>query len=181
MVASVMPGFNDAHTHLGEAGLQRLTVNLTECSRLPEFRERIKARVKTATPGEWIAGGGWDETLWPVKEVPTRADIDEATGDHPVLLERVDGHAAVANTRALEMAGITSATKDPQGGRIVRDESGWPNGVLRDTAVRMVTPTHPFAFSTCQAPSSPGIGIAGLGAVGCDFGTGLLIAPKFPG
>jgi predicted amidohydrolase YtcJ len=140
----VMPGFNDAHTHLGEAGLQRLTVNLTGVQSLTEFRERIKARVKTATPGEWIAGGGWDETLWPVKEVPTRADIDEATGDHPVLLERVDGHAAVANTRALEMAGITSATKDPQGGRIVRDESGWPNGVLRDTAVKMVTPLIPL-------------------------------------
>jgi predicted amidohydrolase YtcJ len=139
----VMPGFNDAHTHLGEAGLQRLTVNLTGVQSLTEFRERIKAYLKTATPGEWIAGGGWDETLWPVKEVPTRLDIDELTGDHPVLLERVDGHAAVANTKVLEMAVITSASKDPQGGRIVRDASGQPNGVLRDTAVKMVTPLIP--------------------------------------
>ena len=109
----VMPGFNDAHTHLGEAGLQGLTVNLTGVQSLTEFRERIKARLETATPGEWIVGGGWDETLWPVKELPTRWDIDEVTTDHPVLLERVDGHAAVANTRALRMASITLASKDP--------------------------------------------------------------------
>jgi predicted amidohydrolase YtcJ len=134
----VMPGFNDAHAHLGEAGLQRLTVNLTGVQSLAEFRERIKARLKTAAPGEWIIGGGWDETLWPVKQVPTRVDIDDLTSDHPVLLERVDGHAAVINTRALEMAAITSDSKDPQGGRIIRDASGQPNGVLRDTAIKIV-------------------------------------------
>jgi predicted amidohydrolase YtcJ len=139
----VMPGFNDAHTHLGEAGLQRLTVNLIGVQSLAELRERLLARLKTAIPGEWITGGGWDETLWPVKEVPTRADIDELTGNHPVLLERVDGHAALANTRALQLAGITSANKDPQGGRIIRDASGQPNGVLRDTAVKIVTQLIP--------------------------------------
>ncbi|HEX4427047.1 MAG TPA: amidohydrolase family protein, partial [Terriglobales bacterium] len=126
---------------------QGLTINLTGVQSLTEFRERIKARVATAIPGEWIIGGGWDETLWPVKEVPTRWDIDEVTTDHPVLLDRVDGHAAVANTRALRMASITLASKDPQGGQIVRDTSGQPNGVLRDTAVGAVSrlvpaPTH---------------------------------------
>jgi predicted amidohydrolase YtcJ len=139
----VMPGFNDAHTHLGEAGLQRLTVNLIGVQSLAELRELLLARLKTAIPGEWIVGGGWDETLWPVKEVPTRTGIDELTGDHPVLLERIDGHAALANTRALQLAGITSASKDPQGGRIIRDGSGQPNGVLRDTAVKIVTPLIP--------------------------------------
>ncbi len=139
----VMPGFNDAHTHLGEAGLQGLTVNLTGVQSLTEFRERIKARLETATPGEWIVGGGWDETLWPVKELPTRWDIDEVTTDHPVLLERVDGHAAVANTRALRMASITLASKDPVGGQIVRDSGGQPNGILRDTAIQAVTPLIP--------------------------------------
>ncbi len=139
----VMPGFNDAHVHLGEAGLQALTVNLTGVQSLTEFRERIKARLETATPGEWIVGGGWDETLWPVKELPTRWDIDEVTTDHPVLLERVDGHAAVANTQALRMASITIASKDPQGGQIGRDASGQPNGILRDTAIQAVTPLIP--------------------------------------
>jgi predicted amidohydrolase YtcJ len=133
-----MPGFNDAHVHLADAGLQGLTVNLNGVQSLTEFRERIKARLATATPGEWIIGGGWDETLWPVKEVPTRWDIDEVTTDHPVLLERVDGHASVANTLALRMASITLASKDPQGGQIVRDTTGQPNGVLRDTAIGAV-------------------------------------------
>jgi predicted amidohydrolase YtcJ len=139
----VMPGFNDAHVHLAQGGLQGLTVDLTGVESLTEFRERIKVRVATATPGEWIVGGGWDETLWPVKEVPTRWDVDEVTTDHPVFLERVDGHAAVANTCALRMASITLASKDPQGGQIVRDATGQPNGVLRDTAVQAVTPLIP--------------------------------------
>src|SRR5580704_10436188 len=139
----VMPGFNDAHVHLDEAGLQGLTVNLNGVQSLTEFRDRIKARLETATPGEWIVGGGWDETLWPVKELPTRWDIDEVTTDHPVLLQRVDGHAAVANTRALRMASITLASKDPVGGQIVRDTTGQPNGVLRDTAIQAVTPLIP--------------------------------------
>jgi predicted amidohydrolase YtcJ len=135
----VMPGFNDAHVHLGESGLQGLTVNLTGVQSLTEFRERIKARVATAGAGEWIVGGGWDETLWPVKEVPTRWDVDEVSTGHPVFLERVDGHAALANTRALQMASITLASKDPQGGQIARDANGQPSGILRDTAMKIVT------------------------------------------
>ena len=135
----VMPGFNDAHVHLGESGLQGLTVNLTGVQSLTEFRERIKVRVATAAAGEWIVGGGWDETLWPVKEVPTRWDVDEVTTEHPVFLERVDGHAAVASTRALQMASVTLASKDPQGGQIARDANGQPSGILRDTAMKMVT------------------------------------------
>jgi predicted amidohydrolase YtcJ len=135
----VMPGFNDAHVHLGESGLQGLTVNLTGVQSLTEFRERIKARVATAEAGEWIVGGGWDETLWPVKEVPTRWDVDQVTAGHPVFLDRVDGHAAVANTRALQMASITLASKDPQGGQIARDANGQPSGILRDTAMKIVT------------------------------------------
>jgi predicted amidohydrolase YtcJ len=139
----VMPGFNDAHVHLGEGGLQGLEVNLNGVQSLAEFRERIKARAATTAPGEWIVGGGWDETLWPVKKVPTRLDIDKVTTGHPVLLERVDGHAAVANTQALQMANITAASKDPQGGLIVRDATGQPNGILRDTAMKVMTPLIP--------------------------------------
>jgi predicted amidohydrolase YtcJ len=135
----VMPGFNDAHVHLGAAGLQGFTVNLTGVQSLTELRARIKARLATSAPGEWIVGGGWDETLWPVKEVPTRWDLDEVTTEHPVYLERVDGHAAVANTQALRMASLTLASKDPQGGQIARDRTGQPNGILRDTAMKIVT------------------------------------------
>src|SRR5438105_9268862 len=130
----VMPGFNDAHLHLASAGFEKLNVNLVGAKSLDEFRERLRARAQTAAPGEWITGGGWDETLWPVKALPSRWDLDEVTKTHPVFLQRVDGHIAVANTRALQLAGITIASRDPAGGRIDRDESGAPNGILRETA-----------------------------------------------
>jgi predicted amidohydrolase YtcJ len=134
----LMPGFNDAHMHLTNAGFKRLTVDLTGTRSLEEFRERIRKRVETAEPMEWITGSGWDETLWPVKELPTRWDIDEVTLDHPVYMERIDGHVAVANTLALKLSRVTLASKDPAGGEIGRDATGQPNGVLRETAKEMV-------------------------------------------
>src|SRR5256885_13839362 len=143
----VMPGFNDAHLHLASAGFQRLTVNLVGAKSLTEFRDRIRARVETAEPGEWIVGSGWDHTLWPVKELPSRWDIDEVSRGHPCLLQRVDGHIAVANTRALQLASVPLASKDPAGGKIDRDSSGQPTGILRETAREAVAgvipkPTH---------------------------------------
>jgi predicted amidohydrolase YtcJ len=143
----VMPGFNDAHLHLADAGFERLTVNLVGVKSLDEFRERLRAKVDAAAPGDWILGAGWDETLWPVKAPPTRWDIDEVTTDHPVFLTRVDGHVAVANTRALQLASITIASRDPKGGKIDRDSTGQPNGILRERAREAVVavlpqPTH---------------------------------------
>ncbi len=141
----VMPGFNDAHMHLASAGLEKLNVDLVGAKDIDDFRARLRARVQTTAPGEWISGGGWDETLWPVKVVPTRKDLDDITGGHPVLLSRIDGHIAVANTRALVLAGIIGAktgttkeaTKDPAGGKIDRDSSGAPTGILREQAVEL--------------------------------------------
>ncbi len=143
----VMPGFNDAHMHLAHAGQEKLSVNLVGAKTLDEFRERIRAKVETARPGEWIVGAGWDETLWPVKAVPTRWDLDEVSSGHPVYMDRVDGHIGVANTRALQLASITVASREPAGGKIDRDEAGTPNGILRETArdaLRAVIPkpTH---------------------------------------
>lgn len=143
----VMPGFNDAHTHLSEGGAERLNVNLVGVKSLDEFRERVRAKVAAAGPGDWVLGGGWDENLWPVKALPTRWDLDEVSGDHPVFLQRVDGHIAVANTRALQKASITIASRDPKGGKIDRDANGQPNGIVRETAQRAVReaipePTH---------------------------------------
>ena len=139
----VMPGFNDAHVHLANAGFQRLTVDLVGVKSLTEFRDRIRARVQNASPNEWIVGGGWDQTLWPVKELPSRWDIDEVTKDHPVFLERVDGHISVANTRALQLAGITVASKDPAGGKIDRDSTGQATGIIRETARQAVAAVIP--------------------------------------
>lgn len=134
----VMAGFNDAHLHLSGAGLQKLNVDLTGVKSLEEMRERVRARVENAVPGEWILGGGWDETLWPVKATPTRWDLDEISSGHPVFLDRVDGHIAIANTRALQLASITLASRDPEGGQIDRDANGQPTGILRETAQQAV-------------------------------------------
>lgn len=144
----VMPGFNDAHLHLADAGLQKTSVNLVGVKNIDEFRERILAKVESAAPGEWILGGGWDETLWPAKALPSRWDIDEVSAGHPVILDRVDGHLAVANTRALQLAGITIASRDPGGGEIDRNENGEPTGLLRDAAqdaVRQIIPAISYA------------------------------------
>jgi predicted amidohydrolase YtcJ len=130
----VMPGFNDAHLHLALAGFEKLNVNLVGVQTLDEMCNRLRARIETSKPGDWIVGEGWDETLWSIKTLPSRRDIDRVSADHPVFLQRVDGHVALANSRALQMAGITPAAKDPMGGAIARDPSGTPTGILRETA-----------------------------------------------
>ena len=130
----VMPGFNDAHLHLYDAGITKLSVDLTGVKSLDELRDRVRKKVDEAKAGEWIRGSGWDETLWPVKATPTRWDLDEVSAGHPVFLERIDGHIAVANTRALQLGSITLASRDPQGGHIDRNEAGEPTGILRETA-----------------------------------------------
>ena len=143
----VMPGFNDAHMHLASAGLEKMNVNMVGTKTLDEFRDRLRAKVEAAGPAEWVVGEGWDETLWPVKVPPTRWDLDEVSGNHPVYLERVDGHIGVANTRALQLASVTVASRDPEGGKIDRDDSGTPTGILREKAQEAVQavipkPTH---------------------------------------
>src|SRR6185437_3629221 len=134
----VMPGLNDAHVHLASGGFEKLNVNLVGSKSLEEMKQRIAARVKTAAPGEWIKGEGWDHTLWAEQKTPTRQDIDAVTGDHPGIFTRVDGHIAVANTTALKAASITAQTPDPQGGKIDHDEKGEPTGILRETAMGLV-------------------------------------------
>jgi len=130
----VMPGFNDAHLHLASAGFEKMNVDMVGAKTLDEFRDRLRVKAEAAAPTEWVLGRGWDETLWPVKVLPTRWDLDEVSGNHPVLLARVDGHIAVANTRALQLASVTVASRDPEGGKIDRDEAGTPTGILRETA-----------------------------------------------
>lgn len=133
--AFVMPGFNDAHTHLGGAGQTKLNVDLTGSSSLAEMLQRVKARAEQEPTGHWLTGGGWDHTLWADKTLPTRQDLDRVTGDHPAILERIDGHIAIANSAALKDAGITGKTKALPGGAIDLDAQGRPTGILRDTAM----------------------------------------------
>ncbi|MEO5935792.1 MAG: amidohydrolase family protein, partial [Terriglobales bacterium] len=136
--AFVMPGFNDAHVHLANGGFEKLNVNLTGTRSLQEMQSRIAARVKTAAPGEWIIGRGWDHTKWTQQILPSRADLDKVSGDHPALFTRVDGHILVANTAALKAAGITAESKEPEGGKIDRDAAGEATGIIRETAMGMV-------------------------------------------
>ena len=143
----VMPGFNDAHLHLDDAGATKLSVDLTGVKSLDDLRDRVLKKVEQSKAGDWILGSGWDETLWPVKATPTRWDLDEVSGGHPVFLVRIDGHIAAANTRALQLGSITLASRDPQGGKIDRNENGEPTGILRETAQDAVLavipkPTH---------------------------------------
>jgi len=141
--AFVMPGLNDAHVHLGGAGQTKLNVDLTGSKSLDEMLQRIQAKANQSPAGHWLTGGGWDHTLWANKTLPTRQDLDRVTGGHPTLLERIDGHIAVANSAALAAAGITGKTKAPQGGAIDLDASGEPTGILRDTAMEVAEKTIP--------------------------------------
>ena len=137
--AFVMPGFNDAHLHLGEGGRTKLSVDLIGCTSLDDMKKRIQLAASAAAPGKWLTGGGWDHTLWTSATLPTRADIDAVSNGHPAILVRIDGHIAIANSAALTSAGITPKTPDPAGGKIDHDASGQPTGILReDSAMELV-------------------------------------------
>jgi predicted amidohydrolase YtcJ len=143
--AFVMPGFNDAHAHLGEGGRIRQSVDLIGAQSLQDMQARIRAAAAKAQPGQWLTGGGWDHTRWPGGKLPTRADIDAAAGEHPAIFSRVDGHISVADSAALRAARITRETKAPQGGEIDHDAQGEPTGIIRETARELihVPPTNP--------------------------------------
>jgi hypothetical protein len=132
--AFAMPGFNDAHTHIAAAGQQKLSIDLDNSKSLAEMQQRIKTYASTAKPNTWLQGAGWDHTIWPGKQLPTRADIDLVTAGHPAILVRTDGHIAVVNSAALAAANITAATPDPFGAKIDRDASGNPTGIIREGA-----------------------------------------------
>jgi predicted amidohydrolase YtcJ len=114
-------------------------VDLVGVRSLAEMQQRIRTYAATAKPGTWLLGGGWDQTLWPGGKLPSRADLDKVTGDHPAIFARVDGHMALANSSALAAAGISADTPDPSGAKIDHDSSGSPTGILReDAASKMV-------------------------------------------
>jgi predicted amidohydrolase YtcJ len=136
--STILPGLTDAHAHLYGLGLSLDVVRLVGATSYNEVIERVRQRAATTAAGEWILGRGWDQNDWPVKEFPTAAQLDAAVPDRPVWLKRVDGHAGLANSSAMRAAGVTAATKDPEGGRIIRDASGNPTGVFVDTAQDLI-------------------------------------------
>ena len=135
---TLLPGFVDAHYHLSGVGQREMTLNLEGTQSLDEFLARVKERVDRAQPGTWIVGRGWIETPWNPREFPTRQDLDRVAPNNPVYLTRADGHAGVANSAALRIAGIARNTRPPSGGDILKDARGEPTGMLIDRAQGLV-------------------------------------------
>jgi predicted amidohydrolase YtcJ len=136
--ATVVPGFIDAHAHLLGLGNTLRRVNLAGSASYDEVIARVKAWAKDVTPGEWVLGRGWDQTRWPGREFPTHEALSRAFPNNPVVLDRIDGHAILANAKAMELAGVTAASTDPVGGRIMRLASGAPSGVFVDNAEGLI-------------------------------------------
>jgi predicted amidohydrolase YtcJ len=139
----VVPGFNDAHVHFYAGGQHLASVKLRDAKSEAEFRERIRDFAATLPKGRWIEGGDWDHENWTPARLPTRQLIDDVTGDHPVFINRLDGHMSLANTVALKLAGVTRNTPDPPGGAIVRDANGEPTGIFKDAAMALVEKVIP--------------------------------------
>jgi hypothetical protein len=131
----VLPGFNDAHVHFFSGGENLASVQLRDAKSEEEFRKRIAEFAAKQPSGRWISGGGWDHENWTPARLPTRQSIDAVTAGHPVFVNRLDGHMGLANSQALQLAGISRDTPDPPGGTIVRDAAGEPTGVLKDAAM----------------------------------------------
>lgn len=146
---TVMPGVNDSHVHMWEAGMLMEGVVTFGLESIDALKKAIQEKLKGMKPGEWLQGGGWIESQFVEKRMPTKYDIDDVSPDNPVVIERIFS-TCVANSRALELAGITKDTPDPAGGEIGRNPDGTPNGLLFRTAKQLVRDVMPSAFGESQ-------------------------------
>ncbi len=176
--ATVIPGMVDAHLHFMGVGAALRNVDLVGTRSEAEVVERVAARARELRPGEWIRGRGWNQEQWADTRFPTHAVLSRAVPDNPVILTRVDGHAVWVNARALQLAGITAATRDPAGGRIVRNPDGSPTGVLVDRAMGLVGRVVPPASRDEQRAQALAAfaelsrwGLTGIHDAGVDSGT----------
>ena len=140
---TLVPGIQDSHGHFTDLGASLQVLRLRGTTSYEQIVDMVRARAATARPGEWIEGRSWDQNDWPVKDWPNHQQLTQAAPKNPVYLTRVDGHAALVNKAALDAAGITRATADPAGGRIIRDAKGEPAGVLVDSAQDLVAAKIP--------------------------------------
>jgi len=138
----VVPGFIDSHVHFLDGGFSLASVQLRDAATPAEFTDRIGAYAAGLAAGEWITNGDWDHENWG-GELPQHGWIDAVTPDNPVLINRLDGHMVLANSTALDLAGVSADTADVPGGEIVRDAEGNPTGVLKDNAMALVYDAMP--------------------------------------
>jgi len=141
--ATVVPGIVDAHAHLLGLGNRLQRVNVAGSTSSDEVIERVKAWSKDVKPGAWILGRGWDQNRWTSKEFPTHDALSRAFPNNPVVITRVDGHAMLANAKAMQLARVSAASADPEGGRIIRLASGSPSGVFIDNAQNLIARAIP--------------------------------------
>lgn len=173
--ATMLPGLIDAHGHVMELGFQQLTLDLSGTKSLAEAQAAIKAYAEKNPDRRWIIGGGWNQETWGLGRFPTAAELDAVVPDRPVWLSRIDGHAGWANSRAMELSGVTAATKSPAGGR-VEMAAGKPSGVFVDNATNLIASHVPaprpderdIAFGEAQSLLLS-MGITGI----ADMGTSI--------
>ena len=139
----VLPGFNDAHAHIVYYGLTRFAADLTGAHGIDEILERLASHAASLKPGEWQQGLGYRTDELTERRQPHRTELDRVTGDRPAFIDERGGHARVANTAALTAAGVNAETPNPAGGRIGRDLNGSPNGLLLESAMRLVADVQP--------------------------------------
>lgn len=136
---TLLPGIIDAHVHFLDGGDELLAPDLRSANSVEQLGERLRSAAADLPAGSWLRSGTWDHERWPGAALPTAAVLDRYVPDHPVFVTRLDGHMAVANSLAIEIAGVTAATADPAGGTIVRTADGAPAGVFKDAAMGLVS------------------------------------------
>ena len=167
---TLLPGFIDAHGHVMDLGFAALHLDLTGSSSLADLQQRLRAYAAAHPTEPWLIGFGWNQELWPDKRFPTAADLDAAVPDRPVVLERVDSHAVLANSAAMRAAGVTGATRAPAGGNII-------DGLFVDTARELIDKAVPApsdaqrdeAFGRAQEILL-GFGVTGAGSMSTTIG-----------
>ncbi len=140
---TVIPGLIDAHAHIFGLGQMINSIVLVGINSVEKIVEKVKDKASSTVPGEWIYGRGWDQTLWQEKTFPTKDILDKVAPNNPVILGRIDGHAIWVNQKAIELANVSSATKDPEGGKILRDKDGNPTGIFIDKATELIEKVVP--------------------------------------
>lgn len=178
---TLIPGLIDAHTHLMGLGYSLLEADLRDIGSAEESATAVAEFAAEHPDFEWVRGRGWNQVLWDGKQFPTAADLDAHIADRPVVLQRVDGHAIWVNSRAMELAGIDADSQAPEGGEILRDESGQPTGVFIDNAEALITDKIParteaemneaydIAVKHVQQLGITGVHIAGSSSQELDF------------